>query len=286
MGSRIRNDRLSDPSRSGPALAGRQKPLHAGLRILGGIRASLRLLTLLISLIEVAARFLVLRLRHRRDLELWQRAQWLHAACALILRRLKLNLECRGQRPAQGLICSNHLSYLDILVYAATTPCVFVSKQEVRRWPAFGFFARCGRTIFLDRQSRSSAEKAAVQMASVLKAGVPILLFPEGTSTDGAEVLRFHPTLLEPAVQLNQEITAAAIGYRAPGVEERDLCWFGEDPFLPHLLRTLARTRIAAEVEFFPDRMSYTGRKIAALELREQVDAMRKRMKRQSAQAR
>lgn len=201
----------------------------------------------------------------------------------MILRRLHLRVESRGQRPAQGLICSNHLSYLDILVYAATTPCVFVSKHEVRRWPAFGFFASSGGTIFLDRQSRTSAEKAARQMAEVLKAGVSILLFPEGTSTDGTELLRFHPTLLEPAVRQSMEIAAAAIAYRAPGVEEYQLCWYGDAPFVPHLLRTLGHRGISTEVEFFPDPSVYSDRKMAALELREQVEAMRKRMKRETA---
>ena len=190
-------------------------------------------------------------------------------------------MECRSSRPSQGLICSNHLSYLDILVFAAATPCIFVSKQEVGQWPAVGFFARCGGTIFLNRQSRASADLASRQMKSVLEAGVPILLFPEGTSTDGSEVLRFHPTLLEPAVQLNMEIAGAAIGYRAHGVEERDLCWFGDDPFLPHLLGILTRSGMRAEVEFFPDRLTCPDRKSAALQLREQVAAMRKRMKRE-----
>jgi len=192
-----------------------------------------------------------------------------------------MTLDCRGPRPSQGLVCSNHLTYLDILVYAATTPVVFVSKREVRRWPAFGFFARCGGTIFLDRQSRSGAEKAAQQMKAALEMHAPILLFPEGTSTGGAEVLRFHPTLLEPAVQLRQPVTAAAVAYRAHGVEERDLCWFGDAPFVPHLLQTLGRTGLAAQVEFFPDRRSWSDRKAAALELREQVQAMRTRMKRE-----
>ena len=190
-----------------------------------------------------------------------------------------MDLDCRGPRPGHGLICSNHLSYLDILVYAAATPCVFVSKQEVRRWPAFGFFARCGGTIFLDRKSRASAELAAQQIQQVLGVGVPILLFPEGTSTDGTEVLRFHPTLLEPAIQLQEEIAAAAIAYRAHNVDERDLCWFGDDPFLPHLLRTLTRSRITAHVEFFPDAKAYPDRKSAALELHDQVEAMRKRIR-------
>jgi 1-acyl-sn-glycerol-3-phosphate acyltransferase len=242
-----------------------------------------RLLILLVCLAEVAVRFLFLRLRYGSRLQLWQRARWLHRSCASILRRLRMRLECRGLRPGQGLVCSNHLSYLDILVYAATTPCLFVSKREVRGWPVFGFFARCGGTIFLDRQSRTSAERAAQEMMGVLESGVPILLFPEGTSTDGSDILRFHPTLLEPAVQLRMETTAAAIGYRARGVEERDLCWFGDAPFVPHLLRTLTRTSIAAEVEFFPDRIAYPDRKTAALELREQVDAMRQRMKREAA---
>jgi 1-acyl-sn-glycerol-3-phosphate acyltransferase len=192
-----------------------------------------------------------------------------------------MRLESRGARPSQGLVCSNHLTYLDILVYAATAPCVFVSKREVSRWPAFGFFARCGGTIFIDRQSRTSAEKVTRQMAAVLESGVPVLLFPEGTSTDGATVQRFHPTLLEAAVELSQEMTAAAIGYRAQGGEERDICWYGDAPFLPHLLRSLSFAAITAEVEFHPDRTVYSDRKTAALELREQVDAMRRHMKRE-----
>ncbi|MFP5226812.1 MAG: lysophospholipid acyltransferase family protein [Acidobacteriota bacterium] len=228
----------------------------------------------------MAFRYLLLRLRHGGALELWQRAQWLHSSCKVILRRLRINLECRGLRPAQGLICSNHLSYLDILVYAAANPCVFVSKHEVRHWPAFGFFARCGGTIFLDRQSRASAETVARQMQSVLERSVAVLLFPEGTSTDGSEVRRFHPTLLEPAIQLKVDITGAAIAYRAGGVEERDLCWFGDASFFPHLLRTLTRSHLASEVEFYPDRGSYPDRRSAGIELRDRVEAMRTRMKR------
>jgi 1-acyl-sn-glycerol-3-phosphate acyltransferase len=235
---------------------------------------------LLISLAEVAVRFIILRLRYGSRLELWQRAHWLHHACTIILRRLDMRLECRGARPAQGLVCSNHLTYLDILVHAAAAPCVFVSKREVGRWPAFGFFARCGGTIFVDRQSRASANQVVRQIAAVLATGVPVLLFPEGTSTDGGSVLRFHPTLLEPAVQQGAEITPAAIGYRARGVAERELCWFDAAPFLPHLLRTMTCEGIVAEVEFYPEGGAYSDRKTAALELHDKVQAMRTRMAR------
>ncbi len=111
---------------------------------------------------------------------------------------------------------------------------------------------------------------------------MPVLLFPEGTSTDGAAVLRFHPTLLEPAIQQGAEIVPAAIGYRARGVAERELCWFDAAPFLPHLLRTMTYDGIVAAVEFYPDRSAYPDRKTAALELHDKVQAMRTRMARET----
>ena len=181
-------------------------------------------------------------------------------------------------RPAQGLVVSNHLSYLDIPVYAAAIPCVFVAKREVRSWPAFGFFARCAGTIFIDRQSRGSTDEAAQQIAEVLRTGVAVLLFPEGTSTDGSAVLRFHPSLLDSAIQLGAETTAAAIAYRVQGGEERELCYYADIHFAPHLLATLGRSGISAEVEFYPEREPPAERKAAALELRERVVAMRTRM--------
>ena len=191
---------------------------------------------------------------------------------------MRVAVDSRGQRPAEGLIVSNHLSFLDIAVYAAVMPCVFVAKREVRNWPAFGFFARCGGTVFIDRSSRNGAEEAARQIMNVLRTGVPVLLFPEGTSTDGSVVLRFHPSLLEPAIQLGAPITPAAIGYQVPGAAERDLCYYGDIHFVPSLLETLGRREINTRVEFYPQRDVYAERKAAAAELREKVIALRHKM--------
>lgn len=284
MGSRIRNDRLSDAAGSGPAFSGSEKPVSAGLAGFSrAVRAILRLLILLLSLVEVALRFAVLRFRRGSRLELRDRARWLHAACGMILRRLRIAVEWRGARPTQGLVCSNHLSYLDILVYAAAMPCIFVSKREVARWPGFGFFARAGGSIFVDRQSRGSTDAVVGQIAGALDAGVPVLLFPEGTSTDGSAVLRFHPSLLEPATRMGVEMTAAAIGYQVRCATEREICWYGDAAFTPHLLRTMGHAGLMAEVEFYPERGVYGDRKAAALELRERVEALRKRMGRETA---
>jgi len=191
-----------------------------------------------------------------------------------------VRLECRGPRPARGIVCSNHLGYLDILAYGAAAPCVFISRSDVRRWPVFGWCARWGGTIFIDRQSRTSTEQVARQMGGALAAGLPVLLFPEGTSTDGSSVLRFHPSLLRSAIEGAEEIAPAAIAYRVSGGEERDVSWFGDTSFVPHLLRTLGHSGIACEVEFFPDRSVYSERKVAALDLHQKVEAMRVRMRR------
>jgi 1-acyl-sn-glycerol-3-phosphate acyltransferase len=90
-------------------------------------------------------------------------------------------------------VVSNHLSYIDILVLAAAMPCFFVAKIEIGGWPFFGKAARSNGTIFVDRGSLASAMSVAEQMTERLKLPipVPVLLFPEGTSTDGSQVIRF-----------------------------------------------------------------------------------------------
>ena len=106
-------------------------------------------------------------------------------------------------------------------------------------------------------------------MAARLANGVPVLLFPEGTSTDGSEVTRFHSTLFAPAVEARLPVTPAAIFYQPSrsetGIEERDICWFGDASFLPHLLRVLGITGFTAIVRFgvpevFPDRQTAAWR--------------------------
>lgn len=271
-----------DPStETAPRAAFAADSHHAGLGAI--VHLAIRLLMLAITLGEIFARFVVLRLRRGSRMALRDRAEWLHHACRLVLLRAGIQAECHGPRPARGLVCANHLSYLDIVAFAAAAPCVFVSKREVRSWPAFGFFSRCGGTIFLDRQSRSSADDAAAAMSEAMDAGVPVLLFPEGTSTDGSHVLRFHPTLLEPAIRKGLEIAPAAISYRVPGGQERQVCYYDDTPFLRHLLATLARTGIAARMDFHPDPLVYPERKAAALDVHDKVEAMRRRMKHDSA---
>lgn len=203
------------------------------------------------------------------------RARWMHFSGPLALAFLGVRLRVVGEPPKRGLVVANHLSYLDIVIFSAAMPCSFISKAEIAGWPFFGMLARFGGNLFLDRTSRVSAKRVATEMGERLALNSPILLFPEGTSTDGSDILPFFATLYEPAIQANVPITAAAIRYIPDdGTAERELCWFGDDPFLPHLWKTLGAGDFSAEVRFGESRQ-YVDRRTAAAETRVEVERLR-----------
>jgi 1-acyl-sn-glycerol-3-phosphate acyltransferase len=205
----------------------------------------------------------------------WQRALWLQAACRGVLSSLGIRYNVHGAPPAHGLVVSNHLSYLDILIYSAVMPCAFVSKIEVNTWPYFGVAARAGGTIFIDRTSRASAAAVAAEMSQRLTGPIPLLLFPEGTSTDGSQVLPFYTSLFQPAVTRRALVTPASVRYVIRnGIPESALCWFGDAPFVSHLWKALGTPGFSAEVSFGAPRF-YSDRRTAALQTHEDVAAMR-----------
>lgn len=213
--------------------------------------------------------------RIRGPLTLEQRALWLQQAARMILVCLGIDSQVEGQPPACGLVVSNHLSYLDIIIISAAMPCFFVAKMEIDRWPYFGKAARTGGTIFLDRSSLVSAMSVAEQISERLSLSVPVLLFPEGTSTDGAEVLRFHSRLIDPATAAGAPITAAALRYVIQGgVEERELCWYGDESFVTHLWKVLGVAGFSAQLRFFEPHI-YPDRRTAADRTHAQITAWR-----------
>ena len=201
-----------------------------------------------------------------------ERAQWLHRWCGFLLRRLSIEVQVRGEIPARGLVVSNHLSYLDILVFSALTPCAFVSKKEVRGWPVFGLFAAIAGTIFVDRSRPQLAQKTIAEMQETLRSGVRVVLFPEGTSTGGDQVLPFKPALFESAVETRQTINAAYIAYRLVKEDPAAVaCYWGEMTFAPHLLRLLAEPQVTVVVRFDGRPELFSDRKTAAERLHQAV---------------
>jgi 1-acyl-sn-glycerol-3-phosphate acyltransferase len=228
---------------------------------------------LALALAMCVVRYWLARLRGPMTLE--RRALWLQGAARAILKVLDIGSQVEGQPPECGLVVSNHLSYLDIIIISATMPCFFVAKMEIDGWPFFGKAARSGRTIFLDRSSLASAMTVAEQMTERLKLPVPVLLFPEGTSTDGAQVLRFHSRLIDPATTAGAPITAAAIRYAIDGdVEERELCWYGDEKFITHMWKVLGVTGFSAQLRFGEPQI-YSGRRVAADQTHAEITAWR-----------
>ncbi|QNI32379.1 1-acyl-sn-glycerol-3-phosphate acyltransferase [Alloacidobacterium dinghuense] len=205
------------------------------------------------------------------------RAEWMQASCALVLRRLSIALTIEGPLPSSGLVVSNHLTYFDILLHAAAGPRIFVSKADVRLWPLFGWLARCGGTIFITRGSRSGATEAAISVEYALRSGVTVVLFPEGTSTDGTTLLPFHSFLFEPAVEAEALVTASALNYDAKGVEERDLCYYGDMQFVPNLVEVFEHEGIRSRIRYDSRPRVYSSRKHAANDTWERVARLRLR---------
>ncbi|HKI69591.1 MAG TPA: lysophospholipid acyltransferase family protein, partial [Verrucomicrobiae bacterium] len=99
------------------------------------------------------------------------RALWLQRSSRRVLRVVKLVWQASGPIPKRGLLISNHLSYLDVLVLAAITPAVFVSKREVKNWPVFGWFARLAGTLFVNREKRSEVSRSKTEIEQALGDG-------------------------------------------------------------------------------------------------------------------
>ncbi|MGA9071579.1 MAG: lysophospholipid acyltransferase family protein [Terracidiphilus sp.] len=238
-------------------------------------RAIRRAVALAFALALSIVRFWLLRLHGPLTLE--KRALWVSQTCHGILSIVGISLHKEGTPPTHGLVVSNHLSYLDILIISAEMPCFFVAKMEIGSWPYFGTAAKMGGTIFLDRASLASAQAVAAQMTERLKGTMPVLLFPEGTSTYG-NVLPFHPRLIDPATAAGVPITAAAVRYEIEdGTPEAKLCWGDDTLFLTHLITTLNTPGFSAHVRFGEPHI-YPDRRTAADATHDEVIAMRNQL--------
>jgi 1-acyl-sn-glycerol-3-phosphate acyltransferase len=205
------------------------------------------------------------RKRICRNLSTSERAAWLQYWCSLGLRIIGTSAHVQGEVPRSGLIVSNHLSYLDILVYSTVAGCAFVSKREVRSWPVFGWIATLAGSIYIDRRRPGDTHRVSNEMAAALANDHPLVLFPEGTSSDGSSVLRFHSSLFEAAVATQTPITSAYLYYEVTdGSVATDVCYWGKMSFARHILRLFAIRHVSARIRFAPAAQVFDDRKMAA----------------------
>jgi 1-acyl-sn-glycerol-3-phosphate acyltransferase len=209
------------------------------------------------------------------------RADWLHRFSAAALKGLKINVGVMGSFPEHGAVISNHLSYVDIVVFAAVHPCVFVSKAEIEAWPVLGWMTTMSGAVYVARGHGGSAMRARRGMQSAVDAGLPVVFFPEGTTTNGKTLLKFHSGLLAQAMQGGAPITAAHIQYflteeNGPDATVADdVCYWGDAKMLPHIFKLLGLRGLRVEVRFAERPIAFstnvTHRKQAAVEARAAV---------------
>jgi 1-acyl-sn-glycerol-3-phosphate acyltransferase len=196
------------------------------------------------------------------------RAVWLSRSSRRHLKIFGCSVTVSGEIPKSGLLISNHLSYLDILAICATTPAVFVSKAEVRRWPLFGWLAALGGTIFVERERRTHVGEVNREIQAALDAGVLVVIFPEGTSSNGETILPFRTSLLEPAARGGHEIATGWIHYDlADGDAKQEVCYWGDHSFFSHLVNLLGKKSVRATIRFGKFQRTTADRKELAKQL-------------------
>lgn len=181
-----------------------------------------------------------------------------------LARIIGVTVEIRGEvseeRPL--LLVGNHLSYLDIITYGAALPVLFAPKGEIAKWPAVGGIAKMTGCVFIDRRITQTS-KNLDHIAEALKMDVPLLLFPEGTTSDSKQILPIRSSyfkLAEMEREAGRDLTIQPVflaytkvcNLPLDVITRPKVAWYGAMSLLPHVLELFSLGPIHAVIEFFP----------------------------------
>ncbi len=144
----------------------------------------------------------------------------------------------------------NHVSWLDIFAVNTVRAVVFIAKSEIRHWPLLGWLASGAGSIFIERASRHAVQKVGREMRDVFELGQVVGLFPEGTTSQGFDLLPFYANLFEPARRANVPIQPVALLFFHQGKRSDFAAFVGEENLLQNLWKVLGGTGVRIEVEF------------------------------------
>lgn len=208
------------------------------------IRCFIRLIRLLLQFATGLFKSLLFRLKygvHWYDTDIGGETiqQWMQQVCAII--GLKVNKSGELLQPSAALIVANHVSWLDIIALSSTVKSSFISKSELKKWPIIGSLAKSSGTIFIKRNSRSELTLAINSISSVIQKGKSVILFPEGTTTNGNSVKRFKSSLFQSAINSNCTIQPITIRYIRNNKLDTIAPYIDRDNFVIHLLRIMCQ---------------------------------------------
>jgi len=182
---------------------------------------------------------------------------WLARLCAA----LPFEVRVSGEAPRQPMLwVANHVSWTDIPLLGQLAPLSFLAKAEVRQWPLAGWLAQCAGTLFI-RRGAGDGLLLARRIAERLGGGCPLLVFPEGTSSDGRLVLPFHGRLLAGAIEAGVPLQPVALRYMRDGLVDPLAPFIGEDELPAHLLRLFAADHAVLRIQLLEPIASVGGQR-------------------------
>ncbi|HYC35785.1 MAG TPA: lysophospholipid acyltransferase family protein [Usitatibacter sp.] len=185
----------------------------------------------------------------RRELVGWWSAK--------LMRIADVTVRVEGEPPSAlesgAMIAANHVSWLDIFAISSVRSTRFIAKSEIRDWPVAGWVAERAGTIFIRRDRRRDTARINELVHAALAAGDCVGLFPEGQTTEGDTLLKFHSSLFEPAVANDAHVHPCAVRYeRADGSLCREVAYVGERTFPQSMGLVLRQRGVVARISFAP----------------------------------
>lgn len=170
--------------------------------------------------------------------------------CRRLCDAVSIDVTVHGEMPdIQALWVSNHISWLDIPVIGSVSKVFFLAKAEIESWPVVGTLARAGGTLFIKRGSGDS-HHVKNQIATFLRQNVPVLFFPEATTTDGRQVKKLHGKLLAAAIETGTPVQPVVLCYvNEQGELDMVMPFIGEMTFATHITQVMSADRIYAHVK-------------------------------------
>jgi len=193
--------------------------------------------------------------------------------CRVMLAIIGIRVQARGTLPGvrPRFVVANHVSWTDILALASVNPLVFLAKKEVESWPVLGFLARLQGTVFVERENRRAIPLVNAALTEKMRGGEDVVVFAEGTSSDGSSVLKFnaaHFAMLADMQAAGEVFTLAPAGV----AYSQDVGWYGDMTFAPHLWSLMRRGGVVCHI-FFGEAVETQGldRKALAAETEARV---------------
>lgn len=175
---------------------------------------------------------------------------WIHKHFVTFVTRVQrimgMRITWEGEFPdSAAVVMGNHRSYVDAILFPVSFPVVYVARRETKSWPIIGWGASVIGTIWVDRQSKDSRRATRAAVRSRLEEGMGIVIFPEGTTHRGPDLLEYRPGMFYTCAEEGFPIVPVALEYKDP-----DIAWVGNTWFIPHAFHHFGAKHIDIVVRF------------------------------------